>query len=951
MFGGLKRLIKKYPGIYLKTMIPAALIVQAFAVAQHHFVLHISFDQIQPHMLFIPSVVGGLFGFLMASIRALSFEQKNYISEIAAHERALQAEVEQRRITSKREQRLTLALDGASDGMWDWNIATGEVYYSPRWIEMLGYQHEDVPPTFEFWAQRVHPDDADKVQDLLQRHLRGETDFFSAEFRFRSGLGDWVWVLGRGKVMERDADGKPLRAVGTQTDITDRRRITTAFEGLMAGTAGAVGEAFFPELVRHLTLTLNMSCAVVGELHGAGDDTKLALLAAWPVDMLVRQKEMSVKATPCAVTVRGASSVIASGAAARYPNDPLMARLNAEAYIGQPLLDKNGMVIGILATLDDKPLPPWKEKLAASLLPIFAARAAAEIERRFIEQALVSEKERAQITLASIGEAVISTDADERIDFMNIVACDMTGWSFDEAIGRLFTEVCPIQTAETDPETDFVASCLREKRSKSLSEPVLLKGRHGDITVEMSVSPISASHGDVQGAVVVLRDVSHTHEMARQMTWQATHDALTGLMNRKEFERQLQDLIVSSKEQNTISALLYLDLDQFKVVNDTCGHGAGDELLRLLSQLLQTRIRQADSLARLGGDEFGVLLRGCDLQRATDVADKLIQAIGAFRFAWQDKFFDVGVSIGMVMIDRETVSVASALSVADIACYAAKDAGRNRSHVYEPNDAELARRHGEMQWVSRIRHALEENRFVLCVQTIRNVRGDDSDMHEILVRMVDEQGGLVPPGSFISSAERYGLMSDIDRWVIEHSFEILASGTDLLPAISINLSGLSLTQKGMSQFISDCQMRYGIDPGRVCLEVTETAAIANLSHAIAFMHDLKARGFKFALDDFGSGLSSFAYLKNLPVDFLKIDGSFVYDMCADPIDLAMVQAINGIGHTMGIRTVAEYVNDEKTLAALREMGVDYVQGYYIAMPTLLEWEGGDVRFVAPVKNV
>jgi diguanylate cyclase (GGDEF)-like protein/PAS domain S-box-containing protein len=949
---GIKRLVTRYPAMYFRTIMSVMAVLLMIALVQHRFVVRLEWHEMRPHFFIVPVLVGIVFGFLIASIRALLREQQQNIIELSAHDMALQEEIRQRELTSKKEQRLTFALEGASDGMWDWNIVSGEVYYSPRWIEMLGYKPEDVPPHYDFWANRVHPDDVAEVQKNLQRHLRGETDAFVAEFRFRGSTGEWVWVLGRGKVMERDVQGHPLRAVGTQTDITEQKRIAAAVEGLLAGTAAAVGESFFPELVRHLALTLDMRCAVIGSLKGEGDKANLLTLAAWPADIFAGQQEIPVAATPCTRPACGMASVIAAGAATYFPDDPLMIRLKAESYIGQPLLDKNGATIGILATLDDRPLPDWKQKLADKLFPIFAARAAAELERRNAERALKQEKERAQITLASLGEAVISTNAYGHIDFMNAVAGDMTGWSLEEALGKTFSEVCPILLDEqAETEMDFVAACLNEMRSKIPLEPVILVGRQGNLPVELSVSPIMSGHNVVQGVVAVLRDVSHTHEMARQMTWQATHDTLTGLVNRKEFERQVQEFISYSREQGSSSALLYLDLDQFKIVNDTCGHSAGDELLRQISQLLLQRVRQSDTLARLGGDEFGVILHGCDLRQAKEVADKIIEAISNFRFAWQDKFFDVGVSIGMVMLDRETLSVATALSAADVACYAAKDAGRNRSHVYQPNDAELARRHGEMQWVSRIRHALEENRFVLCVQRIRNLRGDGYDLHEVLIRMLDEHGNLVPPGSFISSAERYGLMPDIDRWVIDRAFKALASGTDWLKSVSINLSGLSLTRQGMNQYIAECQTRYSVDASRVCFEITETAAIANLTRAIAFIHDLKSRGFKFALDDFGSGLSSFSYLKNLPVDYLKIDGSFVYDMCADPIDLAMVQAINGIGHTMGIRTIAEYVNDDATLAALKNMGVDYAQGYFISQPAMLEWDGNKLRLTPPTRYV
>jgi len=767
--------------MFIRTTLPAAVIVQAFGLFQHMVVLRMSLGEILPHMFVIPSLVGASFGFMIAAIRALLLEQEIQTAELAARERMLEGEIEARRQVDAREQRLACALDGANDGLWDWNLRTGEIYFSPRWMEMLKYRPEDVAGDYDFWVQRVHPDDAAEVLAALEGHLQGESDAFVQEFRLRDGDGAWLWVLARGKAVERDAEGNALRMVGTQTDVTLRR--------------------------------------------------------------------------------------------------------------------------------------------------------AAEL-------ALRNEKERAQITLASISDAVMTTDADGRIDFMNAVAARLTGWSQAQAAGEPFATVCVLRDEEdSEPGADAVRRCLQREPPVGPPVPLTLHGRDGRTRmVEVSVAPIRGAGDDILGTVAILHDVSETHAMARQIGWQATHDALTGLVNRKEFERELQEVIVHAATPDYCSALLYLDLDQFKLVNDTCGHGAGDELLRLLSQMLLGCIRQSDILARLGGDEFGVILRGCNTEQAREIADKLVETLGSFRFAWQERFFDVGASIGIVIIDDQTISVDSAMSAADIACYAAKDLGRNRSHLYQPDDAELARRHGEMHWVSRIRHALGEGRFMLYTQPIEPIRGDAGTMHEILVRMRDEEGNLVLPGSFIPAAERYGLMPDVDRWVIEHAFAAMRDQPAKLPAIAVNLSGLSLTRAGMREFIIECQERCGIDPARICLEVTETAAIANLSHAIAFLADLQARGFRFALDDFGSGLSSFAYLKNLPVDFLKIDGGFVRDMCADPIDRAMVHAINEIGHTMGIRTIAEYVEDGATLAALRDIGVDYAQGHHVASPAPLATE-------------
>ncbi len=386
--------------------------------------------------------------------------------------------------------------------------------------------------------------------------------------------------------------------------------------------------------------------------------------------------------------------------------------------------------------------------------------------------------------------------------------------------------------------------------------------------------------------------------------------------------------------------LCYLDLDQFKVVNDTCGHIAGDELLRQLAPLLQRRIRQGDIIARLGGDEFGILLLSCTMEQALPVVEALRKAVQEYRFAWEGKTFSVGVSVGVFPINRETPSLASALSAADSACYMAKERGRNRVHLYQEADAELARRHGEMQWVARIHAALDEERLLLHAQPIIPVHEPSRGHHlEILVRLVDEKGEIIPPGAFIPAAERYNLMSGIDRWVITETFRWLHAHPEHLARLdicAINLSGQTIGEAGIMEAIIEQARALGIPPRRICFEITETAAVANLSTASRFISELKSHGFLFALDDFGSGMSSFAYLRSLPVDFLKIDGNFVRDIAHDRTDHAMVAAINRVGQVMGLQTIGEFVENDAILGHLRQLGVDYAQGYGVGPPVPLE---------------
>ncbi|MHB1590293.1 MAG: EAL domain-containing protein, partial [Sulfuricella sp.] len=563
------------------------------------------------------------------------------------------------------------------------------------------------------------------------------------------------------------------------------------------------------------------------------------------------------------------------------------------------------------------------------------------VERDQSEAALYAEKERALVTLQSIGDAVITTDIEGRIEFLNPVAETLTGWSTGEAIGRPLQQVFDIINELTRlPLENPVEKALRYNIIVGLANHTVLIRRDGhEVHIDDSAAPIRERDGRIIGVVLVFHNVSEKRKLAHQLSYQAKHDALTGLINRSEFERQLEELLDSAANQHKQHALLYLDLDQFKVVNDTCGHSAGDELLRQLTAHIQSKVRESDTFARLGGDEFGVLLENCPLDQALRLANALLDEVGAFRFVWLDKTFAVGVSIGLVAITATSGLSANVLSAADTACYAAKDKGRNRVQVYSPDDSEMAERHGEMHWVARIAKAFEEERFHLYYQPIVSVRSGapEQEQHfEVLLRMRDENHNLVPPGAFIPAAERYNMMVEIDRWVIRNALNWLIVHAERPVICAINLSGQSVNDDRFLAFLIDQIKGTGVTPHKVCFEITETAAISNLAKASNFIKTVKSLGCSFSLDDFGSGMSSFSYLKNLPVDYLKIDGSFVRDMINDPIDCAMVESINHIGHVMGIKTIAEFVENQAILDKLRVIGVDYAQGYGIAKPCPLE---------------
>ena len=570
-------------------------------------------------------------------------------------------------------------------------------------------------------------------------------------------------------------------------------------------------------------------------------------------------------------------------------------------------------------------------------------------ERKQVEAQLQRERDIAQVTLASIGNGVITTDEAGIVQYMNPVAAALTGWVAADAVGRLATEIYQlVDEANKAPLPHPLREVLRRGQLQSRHEHAVLQRRDGSsVPVIDTAAPIRSRDGFLIGAVLVFHDVTDTLNLARELSHQAAHDALTGVPNRREFERRLAELLERSAQDGLTHALCYLDLDQFKVVNDTCGHVAGDELLRQVTQLVRRMLRAGDMLARLGGDEFGLILQACPLDHAVRIAERIREAIADLRFAWQGKQFSIGVSIGLVLAPPKGQDLGALLAAADAACYAAKEGGRNRVHVLQPNDSQVQQQRGQMQWVTRITAALQADRLRLYVQPVLPLQGGTDAHYEILVRL-EEDGQIIPPGAFLPAAERYGLMPRIDQWVVNNTLSWLSDRLRQSGRIdgvyAINLSGASLSDERFRQALRHTLQQLRLPPGVLCFEITETAAVANLSKVVLFIEEVKALGCLFSLDDFGSGLSSFAYLKNLPVDFLKIDGSFVKDIADDPMDLAMVQAINAIGHVMGLKTIAEYVASEAVLDKLREIGVDYGQGYHLGPPRPLA-EQGSVRLM------
>ena len=716
------------------------------------------------------------------------------------------------------------------------------------------------------------------------------------------------------QVLERDAGGQPLRSMGVFENITMRRRAERALlaeqermarilEGTNAGTWEVnvqTGETFFNE----------RWAEIIGRT--------LEELA--PTD------------------VKGWLALL-------HPDDaPRAIELTQAHYRGQAdyfdfegrIRHKDGHWIWVKdrgrvseRTADGKPL--WMHGTHADITP-----------RKQFESELARSRELLQVTLESIGDAVITTDIHGCVQWLNRVAERMTGWLKEEVVGRPVDRVFVVVDDETRmPTRNPVARCLATSAIVSGSGNTTLISKSGEeFGVEDSASPIREANGQVLGAVLVFRDVSEQRRLDNEMRHRAKHDLLTGLYNRAEFESRLAHVLESTEDDDARHVLLYIDLDQFKLVNDACGHSAGDQLLRQVSGILRNCVRGHDTLARLGGDEFGVMLEHCDLAAAQRVAQKVCDEMDEFRFLHDGKRFRVGTSIGLVPIDAHWSSLKALLQAADAACYAAKEGGRNRVHAWVDSDAALKARNGDMQWVSRLELALDEDRFALFGQRIESIAEPSGGLHfEVLLRMREPDGTLVLPGAFLPAAERFHLATRMDRWVVRHAFEALRAATrDHIDVgmMSINLSGQSLGDRAFHRDIGEMVRRAAFDVRRVCFEITETTAITHMSDARAFIDDMRALGVKVALDDFGAGASSFGYLKSLPVDYLKIDGHFITSLLDDELDHAAVRCFCEVARVVGVKTIAEFVETEAVRQELRKIGVDMAQGYLVHRPEPLE---------------
>ena len=804
------------------------------------------------------------------------------------------------------ESRWSFALENGQQGVWDVDKPGGRLYTSPTWKRMLGYEPDDVSiDGGDAWLELMHPDDRDGFLKINDAHERGETDWLEAEFRLRHKEGHWVWILDRGKVISRDAEGRPLRIIGTHTDISRNKAAEREIQLLeervrLAVEAGGIG-------LWSIDLTTGVatwngetfgSMATEGNGHQALDWLRFV----HPED-------------------RASLSEMLHHAA-----------LDPEARVKTTcrLLSPTRGVVHIRVLADRVTLSNGDRLLLGTAWDI--------TEQVNAAQALRDEKERLRTTLHAISDGVIATDTSGCVTLINPAAQRMTGFSETEASGHPIEEVFQ---AVHDDSGHPAASCVRQVLETG--EPVERLGtqvidvRGRDIHhIREAAAPITAGVDGRSGAVLVFQDVSAERAMQRSLAHAATHDDLTGLANRRHFESRIQGTIAAARESDSRHGLLFLDLDRFKIVNDTAGHLAGDALLQEVARTMRSIVPISDCLARLGGDEFAVLIENCDRQFAGFVGEKLIAAIAAIRFTWEGKIYEIGASAGVSQVDATTASAEAVLAEADVACYAAKSAGRGRVSVFLQDTGEAQRHMSDFRMAARIRETIESGRFVIYAQEIRSIAEPEVRGHslELLVRMLDEEGGVLTPDSFIPAAERFELMGTIDRWVLAKVIGDFGPSIMAVPNlhVAVNLSANSLNDPTLWRYLAELFRASRLSPSRLTLEITETAVINSFEVARDFIRAARGIGCHVSLDDFGSGLSSFTYLKSFDVDAIKIDGSFVHNMAYSAYDRTVVRAINEIGRELGVDVIAERIEDEATLKELAGLGVSYGQGYLFNRP-------------------
>ncbi len=806
--------------------------------------------------------------------------------------------------------RLASIIEGTGAGTWEWNVQTGEARFNERWAAIIGYTLQELAPiSNKTWLDRAHPSDLTRSRELLKQHFAGELPNYEGEVRMRHRDGHWVWVLDRGRVLTWTSDGKPEWMFGTHMDLTDRKRQEDNLrksEQLLNRTGAVAGVGGWELDLKTNELTWS---AQTRRIHGVSDDY---------VPML---SEVLNFYEPEARPVIQAAAEQAMISGKGWDMELRLTQAN-----GQRIWVR---AVGNADLEDGKPV-----RLMGAFQDVTAMRT--------LTAELAEQHELLSVTLQSIGDAVITTDASGLVTWLNPVAERMTGWLNAEAKRRPVGQVFHIVNEETRAPTENpVAICLQQGEVAGVANQTVLISRNAnEFGIEDSAAPIRNERGEILGVVLVFHDVTEQRRLSGEMSYRATHDALTGLVNRAEFETRLRRVLNKAHEERSVHALLFIDLDQFKLVNDACGHSVGDQLLQQVSKLLGEAVRARDTLARLGGDEFAVILEHCSAEQAERVAQQICDRMDDFRFMHDARRFRIGASIGLVPVDNRWGTTAAVIQAADTSCYAAKEAGRNRVHTWFDTDQAMRARQGEMQWAARLEQALDENHFVLYAQRIEALGAQAHGLHaEVLLRLIDSDGSVVAPGAFLPAAERFHFASRIYRWVLRHAIGALSSLANLsaVETVCINLSGQSIGDRAFHRQALDALNEAGAEIcRRLCLEITETAAVTNMVDASVFIEQVRALGVRIALDDFGAGASSFGYLKNLRVDLLKIDGQFIRDVVDDPLDDAAVRCFVNVARVVGVKTVAEWVDRPEVLDRVREIGVDFAQGFLLHRPEPFE---------------
>lgn len=806
--------------------------------------------------------------------------------------------------------RWSFALESAGLGVWDADLIGGRCYYSRSWTQMLGYTQEEIGDDGDVWLGLVHPDDRERAIESGTAHEKGLTPMIETEFRLRHKSGHWVWVLDRGKIVERTSEGRASRMIGAQTEISKQKQVE-----------------------QQLAL-LNERIRLAVEAGGVG-------LWQWDIDARVLHWDDRMHALygTDASSFRGSPE---DWTDRLHPDDAEAAHREVHATIATDcpfntvyrIIRPDGDIRHIRAlarVVRNHGLPPV---LVGTNWDI--------TEQVLAAQALADEKERLRITLQSIGEAVICTDTENRVTFMNAAAAALVQCAGAAMLGMPLESLFRPVHEETGLElASSTRAAMREKRTVEHEQPGALLRRDGSRrSIHDLASPVVASTGELVGSVLVIQDTTAARLLQRELAHAASHDMLTGLRSRAAFETTLTSAIDSARAGARQHALLYIDLDRFKIINDTAGHAAGDSLLKHVAAALRSAVTGRDVVARLGGDEFAVLLEDRAREEAEHVAARIIALISGERFPWAGKVHEIGASVGLAVIDRETASAETVLAQSDVACYAAKAGGRNRMSVFRA-DAGDARRHmSELRVASGMKEAIAQNRFRLFAQQIRDLASPlrNGRRLEILTRMVAPDGALIPPGAFIPAAERFDLMGALDRWVVQATLKRFGAWIMAVPdlSVAVNLSANSLSDPALWPFV-EAQLRHsGLDAARLTFEITETAVINNYAAAERFVAEARNAGCRISLDDFGSGVSSFAYLKRFAVDAIKIDGAFVEHMHESRYDRAIVRLISEIAREIGVEVIAERVEQTDTVEILQSLRVGFGQGYLFHRPRPLE---------------